>query len=161
MFNCFIVIEVELAAEISFKQATHQDRAFLLQLRKLSMVEHLENADIYLDDEQHYARIDEFFADSYLILRNQDPIGLLKLGVFIDRLHIRQFQILPEYQGSGIGSKILAVVKEKAQAKNRAITLNVLLNNPAKQLYARHGFVVMNENALEFNMRWQSPILAP
>lgn len=143
------------AAVISFRQAVQVDRAFLLILRKASMDQHLQMAGIYLDDKAHLKRIDEFFADSHLILIENDSIGLLKLGLFTDKIHVRQFQLLPDYQGLGIGGRVLDLVKRKAQEKQLDITLNVLLDNPAKALYLRHGFVVTERNALEFKMRWQ------
>ena len=45
----------------------------------------------------------------------------------------------------------------EAIEKQVSITLNVLLNNPAKQLYLRHDFVVSGVNELEYSMRWQRP----
>ena len=143
------------SAIVSFRRATLHDRAFLLTLRKAAMNEHLHNAGIYLDDHSHMQRIDEFFSDSTLILYQKKPIGLLKLGVSCDKVHLRQFQLLPQYHGLGIGSRVIALMKRKAQEKNLPITLNVLLKNPAKQLYLRHGFVVIDSNDLEFQMRWQ------
>ena len=143
------------SAVVSFRRATHNDREFLLTLRKASMDQHLQMAGIYLDDRAHFQRIDEFFADSYLILFENDTIGLLKLGVFPDKIHVRQFQVLPQYQGLGIGSRVLGLVKRKAQNKGLNISLNVLLHNPAKRLYLRHDFVVVDSNTLEYQMCWQ------
>lgn len=119
------------------------------------MNEHLKTAGIHLDDTAHMQRIDEYFSDSYLISYQNIAIGLLKLGLFPDNVHLRQFQLLPQYHGLGIGSRVLELVKRKAQEKQLTITLNVLLNNPAQQLYLRHGFVVTDSNELEFQMRWQ------
>lgn len=141
-------------AIVSFRRATASDRAFLLQLRKASMTEHLSKAGIYLDDIAHMQRVDEYFTDSHIISYQSNAIGLLKLGQFPDKIHLRQFQLLPQYHGLGIGSRVLALVKRKAQEKQLAITLNVLLDNPAKQLYLRHGFVICAENELEYAMRW-------
>ena len=143
------------AAVISFRRATLNDRQFLLTLRKASMNQHLQMAGIYLDDNAHLQRIDEFFTDSHLILADNDIIGLLKLGIFPDKIHVRQFQILPAYQCLGIGSRVLGLVIRKAQEKQLNISLNVLLHNPAKALYLRHDFVVIERNSLEFQMRWQ------
>jgi len=143
------------AAMVSFRRAIINDRAFLLSLRKVSMNQHLQYAGFYLDDKAHMLGIDEFFSDSYIISYQNKAVGLLKLGLFADKIHLRQFQLLPHYQGLGIGSRVLELVKRKAQDKQLAITLNVLLKNPAKQLYLRHDFVVMDSNTLEYQMRWQ------
>lgn len=140
--------------KISFVLANEKDKIFLLALRKASMNEHLKAAGIILNDQQHQQRIDEFFSDSYIILLNEKPIGLIKLAALIDRIHIRQFQLLPKYQGEGIGSLILNIVKRKARERQESITLNVLINNPAKLLYQRHDFIIIGVNQLEYNMRW-------
>lgn len=147
----------ESKSTIAFKLASEADKGFLLTLRKASMGEHLITAGIVLNDQQHMQRVDEFFSDSHLILLNNQRIGLLKLGMFSDHIHIRQFQILPNYHGLGIGSLILDMIKRKAIEKQVSITLNVLLNNPAKQLYLRHDFIVSGVNELEYSMRWQRP----
>jgi len=143
------------SATVSFRRAMANDRVFLLKLRKASMDPHLHSAGIFLDDHSHLQRIDEYFSDSHIILYQNIAIGLLKLGLFNDKIHLRQFQLLPSHQGLGIGSRVIGLVKRKAQEQRLDITLNVLLNNPARQLYLRHDFVIIDSNILEFQMRWQ------
>lgn len=138
---------------IGFRQAQSSDIDYLLQLRKATMGEHLIAAGLNLTDQQHLERIKEFFADSSIILINKQPIGLIKLGLLADHMHIRQLQISPNYQGKGVGGKVLALVKEKAKELSLPLTLNVLLANPAISLYLRHGFVVTKQNDLEYQMR--------
>lgn len=145
-----------MKAEISFKRAEFSDRAFLLTLRKSSMNEHLNAAGIKLSDQQHLQRIDEFFQESFLIKYNDKKIGLIKLGMLPDRLHIRQLQIMPKFHNGGIGSKVVALVKQKAVERDLPVTLNVLLENPAKRLYEREGFITEGQTDLEYQMRWQS-----
>lgn len=137
---------------ISFRQAIKDDIAFLLELRIRTMTEHFSAADISMTNQQHIERIQEYFTDSKIILVNNDAVGLIKLGVKPETLHIRQFQILPEFQGKGIGDKVLVAVKKKAVKLQRSISLNVLLKNPAKALYLRHGFTIVDENRLEYQM---------
>ena len=142
--------------EISFKRAEISDRSFLLTLRKASMDEHLHAAGIDMNDEQHLVRIDEFFQESFLIQYNNNPIGLVKLALLPDSLHIRQLQILPEFHNQGVGSNVLLLIKKKAIERQLPITLNVLLQNPAKRLYEREGFIVEGNTNLEYQMRWRA-----
>jgi len=151
-------VATKSSAIVSFRRATTNDRSFLLTLRKASMNKHLKSAGIYLDDTAHMQRIDEYFSDSYIISYQNISIGLLKLGLFPDKIHIRQFQLLPRYHGSGIGGRVLTLVKRKAQEKRLTITLNVLRENPAKQLYLRHDFIITGTNELEYAMCWQPRI---
>ncbi|NQY37795.1 MAG: GNAT family N-acetyltransferase [Alteromonadaceae bacterium] len=138
---------------ISFRAATHLDVDFLLELRKLSMDQHLNVAGLFMSDGQHMDRINEFFEDSLIILVNRKAVGLLKLALLQHSLHIRQFQLMPEFQGLGIGKKVLGMVKKKAVKLKRPITLNVLLKNKALTLYRRSGFKVIGENELEYQMK--------
>ena len=137
---------------LSFRPATHRDVDFLLALRKLSMDQHLNVAGLTMSDGQHMDRINEFFEDSLIILINRKAVGLLKLAVFQHSLHIRQFQLMPGFQGFGIGKKVLGMVKKKAVKLNCRITLSVLLKNKALTLYRRSGFKVIGENELEYQM---------
>lgn len=139
---------------IRFKKAEQEDSSFLLTLRKASMDIHLTRAGIVLTDDQHLARINEFFEDSNIIYLNEEKIGLIKLGAFKERIHIRQFQLMPEFHNRGIGSKVLNVVIKKAKERRVSITLSVLIDNPAFKLYQRNGFKVEHETELEYQMRW-------
>lgn len=138
---------------IGFRQAQQSDLGYLMQLRKATMGEHLIAAGFNLSDQQHLERISEFFADSSIIMMNKQPIGLIKLGVLTDKLHIRQLQISPQFQGKGVGGKVLTLVKEKAKELHLPLTLNVLLANPVISLYLRNGFTVTGQNQLEYQMR--------
>ena len=59
---------------------------------------------------------------------------------------------MPKFQGKGIGSMVLSVTKKRALQLCLPITLNVLLKNPARALYLRHGFQVVNKNRIEFQL---------
>ncbi len=137
---------------LSLRKASIADRAFLLSLRKLTMTEHLATANIYMDDVKHLDRIDEFFEDSLIVEYKAQPIGLIKLAHLPDRLHIRQLQIMPKFQGKGVGGKILQRIFKRANQLNLPVSLNVLKKNPALHLYQRHGFEINKETELEYYM---------
>ncbi len=139
--------------QISFRKASFLDIDFLVCLRKYSMTEHLEKAGIRMSDEQHHARVLEHFDDSNIILLDQLAIGVIKLGDLGESLHIRQLQILPNYQGKGIGRKVLTVIEKKAKERKKAVTLAVLIENPAKKLYDSYGFKVLRQDELQYYMR--------
>lgn len=142
-----------MSYRITFKQATNEHLDFLLKLRKLSMTEHLIGAGINLDDSQHLERVKDHYHDSKLILLDDEAIGILKLGNIENRLHIRQFQLLPKVQNKGIGGKVLDALIERAKQKGLDISLYVLKNNPAKSLYLRKGFNIVEQDRLQYFMR--------
>ena len=139
---------------ISFRQAVKADLSFLVMLRKQSMAGHLANAGIVMDDDQHKSRVLEFFSDSTIISLNDKPIGLIKVGHLEKSLHIRQFQLLPSFQSRGIGSKVLNAIKRKASNEKKPITLYVLLENPAKNLYLKEGFEIEHTDKFQHKMRF-------
>jgi ribosomal protein S18 acetylase RimI-like enzyme len=139
---------------IGFRRAEKADIDFLLELRKTTMTEHLKVAGYHFSEQDHLDRINEFFSDSHIITNHKENVGLIKLGLLQDRLHIRQFQVLPAFHGLGIGSYVVEVVKKKAIEHQLPITLFVLLDNPAKSLYLRQGFYVDQQSDKEYKMRW-------
>ncbi len=150
---------------IGFRKVKHEDLDFLLELRRKSMTKHLLAAGIRMTKEQHLERIKEAYYESQIILYDRKPIGVVKFGVLslkgtTKSLHIRQLQIMPKYQGKGIGSKVLSVVKKRALQLCLPITLNVLLKNPARALYLRHGFQVKSKNKLEFLLKCPLEVIA-
>jgi len=147
-----------MKVSISFRKADESDICFLLALRKRTMDNYLREAGIGTSEDYHLARIREHFEDSHIIIFEEQIIGLIKLGVLKDSVHIRQLQILPEFQGRGIGGKVVELTKRKAKQLSLPVTLNVLLKNPAKSLYLRHGFKVIGQNELEYQLRFvESP----
>ena len=149
-------MNIEMNLSVGFRRATSTDIDFLLTLRKLTMTEHLKNAGFNFSELDHLNRINEFFNDSHIITNHKESVGLIKLGLLTDSIHIRQFQILPSFHRMGLGGYVLETVKKKAQEHNLPITLSVLLNNPAKALYLRHGFYVAEQLTLEYKMRWDA-----
>ena len=149
---------------IGFRKVKYDDVDFYSDCETIN-VSKLVKAKIKLTNEQHLERIKDHYYDSHIILRDRKPIGVLKMGVvsvnsLTKSLHIRQLQILPEFQGKGIGSKVLQVVKKRALRLQLPITLNVLLKNPARALYLRHGFQIGGKNKLEFKMRCPLDVIA-
>lgn len=140
--------------KISFQPAKTADIPFLLNLRKRTMNSYLEDAGMMISNDYHHARIKEYFADSSIICINGKAVGLIKLSKQEDKLHIRQFQILPALQNKGVGSQVLQLIMKKAQQLNLPITLNVMLKNPAKRLYEKYGFKTTGQNDLEYKMKY-------
>ena len=146
-----------MKVSITFRKADKDDIYFLLALRKRTMDKYLADAGIDTSEKYHLSRINEHYDDSNIILCDGQVIGLLKLGVLQSSVHVRQFQILPEFQKRGIGEQVMQLVKKKAKELNLPITLNVLLNNPAKRLYLRLGFQEVGKNELEFQFKYVEP----
>ena len=67
-------------------------------------------------------------------------------GVFAPKktLHISAVYVLPPFRRVGIGSALLTRILDWGRAAgSERCDLNVLTNNPAKSLYEKHGFSVL------------------
>jgi ribosomal protein S18 acetylase RimI-like enzyme len=53
--------------------------------------------------------------------------------------------VLPECTGQGIGSALLTALMDAVRAEVPAVVLTVREGNPARKLYERQGFVVIDE----------------
>jgi GNAT superfamily N-acetyltransferase len=69
-----------------------------------------------------------------------------------DCIEVGQFFILPEYQNKGIGTYLLKSILDKADRLGRNVALKFLKNNPAKSLYVRNGFRLVDTSDVAYHM---------
>lgn len=138
---------------VNFRQAKESDLEFLIDLRKRTMDMHLKKVSGAIDDKSHMNRIMYRFDSAKIVLVDGFKAGLLKSYCDETGWVIVQVQISPEYQGRGIGSKIVGSVLEQAANDEHIVTLSVLKGNPAKELYSRLGFEVVSTSETEYTMR--------
>lgn len=139
---------------MQFVKAFDEDVPYLLELRKLTMAEHLSNAGANFTDEMHAARVLHRFDSAFLIWLDGQRAGLIKYFEAGSEITILQVQVHPEFQGQGIGKRAVERVQEEASALGSSVFLTVLKENPARRLYERLGFVTVGEDEFEFHMRW-------
>jgi len=65
-----------------------------------------------------------------------------------------QLYIAKEFQRRGFGTRLLKRLLEEARGSNLPIRLRVLAVNPAKALYERLGFVVVERTPERYSMEW-------
>lgn len=140
--------------DIELIRATREDKGFLLELRKLTMVGHLAAAGIVLSDREHEFRIDDDFDCAFMVQSSGRSIGMAKYRETANQLEIMQLQILPECQGMGVGRRLMESFIETARTKRIHIVLTVLKGNPARRLYESLGFETVGEDEHEFHLRY-------
>jgi ribosomal protein S18 acetylase RimI-like enzyme len=138
---------------LTLRPAHGDDEAFLFELRKATMTEHLARAGEPTDDAEHRARLLHRYDTARVICIDGAPAGLLKAHRTDAEWVVVQLQITPALQGRGIGERALRTVLRAAQADALPVTLKVLKGNPAKRLYDRLGFEIVGEDDAQFYMR--------
>jgi ribosomal protein S18 acetylase RimI-like enzyme len=134
-------------------QATQADREYLLDLRKRTIVPHLEIAGQFLSDKEHAERLDHRYDCSYIIRLKCKRVGFVKYSLTILQLELMQIQVEPQYQNQGVGSAIIQKILDIGHDK--IISLSVLKNNPALQLYKKKGFKTISEDQSEYHMQYR------
>jgi ribosomal protein S18 acetylase RimI-like enzyme len=78
-----------------------------------------------------------------IALRAGVPIGHILIGWSATATHLVDIAVLPEHRGIGAGGQLLAAWLAVADAHGLTATLEVQNGNPARQIYERLGFVVI------------------
>lgn len=105
---------------------------------------------------------DDFFLKAWnpsthaVIHVDEQPAGCLCRIVLPDHIWIAEIQLLPTFQGRGIGTEILKQLMNEAAHSAISVRLQVLkANDRALTLYRRLGFRVTSESETHFQMQWQ------
>ena len=95
--------------------------------------------------------MEKTFDRTYIIMFNDERIGFYQGQVVNERTYyIENICIVEEYQGKGIGTKILKSKIEEYLDKN--IEIQYFKQNPVGKLYERLGFVPNGETEFHFQM---------
>jgi ribosomal protein S18 acetylase RimI-like enzyme len=100
-------------------------------------------------------------AEFSVVELNGEPMGAIALKDSSDRLYLVELQIAPEWQAQGLGSALLRAQLDRARLLRKPISLRVLLQNRARSLYERHGFVVTGQTETHYLMERQPDASTP
>ena len=81
-------------------------------------------------------------------------VGYCSIERLHDHIRIHELVIAPEFQGQGIGTKVLQEVQEESRAKKIPVTLQVLRENEAQHLYRKVGFKDIGETDTHIQMEF-------
>ena len=99
-------------------------------------------------------------ADYFVVLHDGEPIGRVYVARDGDALNLVDIALLPQWRGHGIGSALLGELVDESERTQRAIELHVEPNNPARRLYERFSFVLV-ENRGVYDLLRRAPRIAP
>ena len=154
---------------IALRPITPEDDSFLARLFASTRAEEL--AITGWSDEQkaafcrmqfdaqstHYRK---HYADASFDIIERDGVAAGRLLVWRSgkEILIVDIALLPEHRGAGIGTKFLRELQGEAKAVGKPLTIHVERYNPARRLYERLGFKVVEEQEVYLLMRWEGDI---
>ena len=126
---------------IALRPATAADSEFCFELHKAAMGEYV--TAIWGWDEQrqrdHHAR---GFAPGHwqIITADGTDAGILIVDYRPAEIYLSRIEIHPDYQGRGIGTRLISGLIDEAAQRGQDLVLDVLtVNNRAQALYQRLG----------------------
>jgi len=73
----------------------------------------------------------------------------LEFAIPPDALHVVELHVAPAWRGRGVGGRLLAHAEALARERGvERLVLSTLVTNPARRLYARHGYRVVAERTV-------------
>lgn len=141
------------------RPAGAEDRDFLLQVYASTREEELRLVDWSAEQKAAFVHM-QFEAQDTDYRRNYEdasfdvievdgePAGRLYVDRRADDIRIIDITLLPEYRGRGIGTGLIRGLLDEAATDRKRLSIHVEVNNPARRLYERLGFVQVEERGL-------------
>lgn len=150
---------------VTFRPINAADTLFLQRLYGTTRDDELQQSD-WADDQKQAFVEQQFHAQSvyyqaqfpeaefHVIEHQNQSIGRRSINRAADEIRLIDLAILPEFQGRGIGSRILTDLIEEANQLGKPLRHHVLRFNRALQLYERLGFSVTEDRETHLLMEW-------
>lgn len=147
--------EINMKETIELVPYMDNDYEFVYEVKKNAYKKYVEECwgSWIEDDQRKYFEkfINTVRNNAYIVMDGDNKIGFYN-GEILENgnYEVGNICIIPEYQGKGIGSRIL---KDKLEEnKDRDIEIQYFKQNPVGNLYVRLGFVPSGETEFHYQM---------
>ena len=89
----------------------------------------------------------------FAIVTGGQRVGIVQVEESADAISLSQIEVLPEFQGMGIGTAVTRSLIDRCSREGRLLTLHVFTTNTsARRLYERLGFRVSGQGEHDIEM---------
>jgi ribosomal protein S18 acetylase RimI-like enzyme len=152
---------------IHLRAVTDGDRDLLVHLYGSTRATELALVDWSEDEksafvEMQFTAQDRYYREFYagatfdVVEVDDEAVGRLYVARWPDEIRIVDVTILPGHRSHGIGTSLLLGLIDEAAATSRSLTIHVEVDNPARALYDRLGFQLLEDRGLHHLMVWRS-----
>ena len=152
---------------LRLRPLTPEDTSFLARVYASSRAEELALTSWSEEQKEIFCRRQfdaqsAYYAANYpdalfqVIERDGEPIGRLYVARWEKEIRIVDITLLPEFRGSGIGTKLLRDLQDEARGAGKSLTIHVERFNRALTLYQRLGFRQVEDKGVYLLMRWSA-----
>ena len=107
------------------------------------------------DEFEHRRFMEHYHPEiTAIIMADEQPAGWLAVSWHADRAEIHSIYLLAAFQRLGIGSQLVRDVISEANRQNLSVCLSAAKINPARTLYERLGFCVVDESEFKVFMQY-------
>ena len=142
--------------EIELRQATVADTKFLWDVFRVSMKDYITQTrgewNEQKEESQFRHQLD--LPAAQVILSKNLEVGFIMAPIKDNAREIHTICIVPEHQNRGIGTEVICSIIAEAGTQKMPLYLSVLKVNPARRLYERLGFEVIEESKHHFRMKF-------
>lgn len=144
--------------KVTERKARDSDYDFLWHLKVASMQQYIEEVYGWNEEgQENYFRRSFNPQEIHVIQVDRKDVGMYVYDADDNGEYLlKRIEVLPEYQGKGIGGFIIDQLIHSAKKEDRDLRLHVFKINPARQLYSRLGFEVVHETETHYVMRVQN-----
>ena len=135
------------------------DSLYAEQLTASNMANYYHRRDWSWDHQRFLKSWIEF--DNFEIFVNGIRVGLVRFSYRQATTYLRDIQLEGEYQGKGVGSKVLQLIKLHGQSRgSKRLALRVFSENPVINLYKTMGFMQLAEvdGLVEMQLLLNAPV---
>lgn len=83
-----------------------------------------------------------------IVMVDGTPAGRFYVDRWEREIRVVDIALLPEYRGSGVGTSLLERVFAEGDASGRPVSVHVEVHNPARSLYERLGFRLVEDKGV-------------
>ncbi len=84
----------------------------------------------------------------YKIVKDEEIVGFIGIKEYQSEIYLYRFFIKEEFRNQGLGTKALNLLIEESKRKNKDLSLDVMGDNKARDLYERLGFVTQSHKMI-------------
>jgi ribosomal protein S18 acetylase RimI-like enzyme len=141
---------------LTLRRARAEDGEFAFRVLKETMRDYaVATWGTWLEEQSQRETVEQVSAGRTQIIElNGLPIGVQLVDRPGTHIQLVQLYIAKEFQRRGFGTQLLNRLFVEARDSNVPIRLRVLAVNPAKKLYERLGFVVVESTLERYFMEW-------
>ena len=142
--------------QVGYRAVTAKDFEWLLSLRKVTMDPHLRASGLEPNESAHIDAVRTDYDWTQIAVHEGQDIGMIRAVRLLPDWHLRNIQIVPEFQRQNLGTLLMEELLRDAADVSATVVLNLLNVNPAKHLYERLGFKIIGYGEDSVKMRWDA-----